>query len=158
MAGDSALSSDCKVIAPGFCCLQKKKRNPYPSPEERLSARETSGPWGYTACAPGRPMMLVGRDGEIVALNALFRDCTQGKGSVAVIRGPVAGGKTSLLQAVAEQAVAAGDPSWRCRLPGRAQPSAWHPGSVVPRQPAARRDRPAGRRFDGEPHAHPHAA
>ena len=52
--------------------------------------------------------MLVGRDGEIVALNALFRDCTQGKGSVAVIRGPVASGKTSLLQAVAEQAVAAG--------------------------------------------------
>lgn len=52
--------------------------------------------------------MLVGRDGEIVALNALFRDCAQGKGIVAVIRGPVASGKTTLLQALAEQAVAAG--------------------------------------------------
>ena len=52
--------------------------------------------------------MLVGRDGEIVALNALFRDCAQGKGIVAVIRGPVASGKTTLLRALAEQAVAAG--------------------------------------------------
>jgi DNA-binding CsgD family transcriptional regulator len=53
-------------------------------------------------------MTLVGRDGEIVALNALFRDCAQGKGIVVVIRGPVASGKTALLQVVAEQAVAAG--------------------------------------------------
>jgi DNA-binding CsgD family transcriptional regulator len=53
-------------------------------------------------------MMLVDRDREIVALSALFRDCAQGKGIVAVIRGPVASGKTTLLQAFAEQAVAGG--------------------------------------------------
>jgi DNA-binding CsgD family transcriptional regulator len=52
--------------------------------------------------------MLVGRGEEIVALNALFRECKQGKGIVAVIRGPVASGKTTLLLAFAEQAVAAG--------------------------------------------------
>ncbi|MGD0067581.1 MAG: AAA family ATPase [Streptosporangiaceae bacterium] len=52
--------------------------------------------------------MLVGRDEEILALDALFRDCTQGKGTVAVIRGPVASGKTTLLRAFTEQAVAAG--------------------------------------------------
>jgi len=52
--------------------------------------------------------MLVGRDGEIAALNALFRDCARGKGTVAVIRGPVASGKTTLLQALTEQAVAVG--------------------------------------------------
>jgi len=53
-------------------------------------------------------MILVDRDREIVALSGLFRDCTQGKGIVAVIRGPVASGKTTLLQAFAEQAVAGG--------------------------------------------------
>lgn len=52
--------------------------------------------------------MLVDRDGEIAALNALFRDCAQGHGIVAVIRGPVASGKTALLRAFSEQAVAAG--------------------------------------------------
>jgi predicted ATPase len=53
-------------------------------------------------------MMLVGRDEETAALNALFRECAQGRGLIAIIRGPVASGKTALLQAFAEQAVAAG--------------------------------------------------
>jgi DNA-binding CsgD family transcriptional regulator len=52
--------------------------------------------------------MLVDKDGEIAALGALLGDCARGKGSVAVIRGPVATGKTTLLHAMAEQAVAAG--------------------------------------------------
>jgi DNA-binding CsgD family transcriptional regulator len=51
-------------------------------------------------------MTLVGREEEVAALDALFRDCQHGKGAVAVIRGPVASGKTTLLQAFAEQAVA----------------------------------------------------
>lgn len=51
---------------------------------------------------------MVGRDEEILALDALFRVCTQGKGTVAVIRGPVASGKTTLLLAFAEQAAATG--------------------------------------------------
>lgn len=51
-------------------------------------------------------MTLVGREEEVAALDALFRDCQQGRGAVAVIRGPVASGKTTLLQAFAEQAVA----------------------------------------------------
>jgi DNA-binding CsgD family transcriptional regulator len=53
-------------------------------------------------------MMLVGRDEETAALRALFRDCAQGRGLIAIIRGPVASGKTALLQALAEDAVAAG--------------------------------------------------
>jgi DNA-binding CsgD family transcriptional regulator len=53
-------------------------------------------------------MMLVGRDEEIEALDALFRDCVAGRGLVAVIRGPVASGKTTLLRALAEQAAAVG--------------------------------------------------
>ncbi|HEX4060370.1 MAG TPA: AAA family ATPase [Streptosporangiaceae bacterium] len=48
--------------------------------------------------------MLVNRDEEIATLNALLHDCTQGSGSVAVIRGPVASGKTTLLRAFTEQA------------------------------------------------------
>jgi DNA-binding CsgD family transcriptional regulator/tetratricopeptide (TPR) repeat protein len=52
--------------------------------------------------------MLVDRAEEIVALCGLLRDCRQGKGTVAVIRGPIASGKTALLQTFARQAVAAG--------------------------------------------------
>jgi DNA-binding CsgD family transcriptional regulator len=52
-------------------------------------------------------MMLVGRDEEIEALDALFRDHAAGLAPVAVIRGPVASGKTTLLRAVAERAAAA---------------------------------------------------
>jgi DNA-binding CsgD family transcriptional regulator/type II secretory pathway predicted ATPase ExeA len=52
--------------------------------------------------------MLAGRDEEIQALDALFHDCAAGRGLVAVIRGPVASGKTTLLRALAERAVAAG--------------------------------------------------
>jgi len=53
-------------------------------------------------------MMLVGRDGEIAALNTLFRDSCQGKGIVAVLRGPAASGKTALLRFFAEQVTAVG--------------------------------------------------
>jgi DNA-binding CsgD family transcriptional regulator len=52
--------------------------------------------------------MLVDRDGEIATLNALLHDCTQGHGTVAVIRGPVASGKTTLLRAFTERAEAGG--------------------------------------------------
>ena len=52
-------------------------------------------------------MTLVGREEEAVALDALFRDCQLGKGAVAVICGPVASGKTSLLRALIAQATAA---------------------------------------------------
>jgi DNA-binding CsgD family transcriptional regulator len=51
-------------------------------------------------------MMLVGREAEIAVLDAMLRDCRQGKGAVAVIRGPTASGKTALLQAFAERAAA----------------------------------------------------
>jgi DNA-binding CsgD family transcriptional regulator len=52
--------------------------------------------------------MLVGRDEEMVALGALLRDCGEGKGIVALIRGPVASGKTTLLQALSREAAATG--------------------------------------------------
>ncbi len=45
--------------------------------------------------------IFTGRDQEIAALDALFRDCARGQGTVAVIRGPVASGKTTLLRAMA---------------------------------------------------------
>jgi AAA ATPase domain len=51
--------------------------------------------------------LLIGRDEEIKALNALLRDCARGRGMAAVIRGPVASGKTTLLQAFATHAAAA---------------------------------------------------
>lgn len=60
------------------------------------------------AHARSRVMVLVGRDEEIVALAAMLRDCRQGKGVVAVIRGPIASGKTTLLQAFAGHALATG--------------------------------------------------
>jgi DNA-binding CsgD family transcriptional regulator len=52
--------------------------------------------------------MLVDRDEEIATLSALLRDCSQGNGTVVVIRGPVASGKTALLRAFTEQAEAGG--------------------------------------------------
>ena len=51
--------------------------------------------------------MLIGRDEEIEALDALFRDHAARRAPVTVIRGPVASGKTALLRAVAERAAAA---------------------------------------------------
>lgn len=51
--------------------------------------------------------MLIGRDEEIEALAALFVDHAARRTHVTVIRGPVASGKTALLRAVAERAVAA---------------------------------------------------
>jgi len=61
----------------------------------------------FPPASAGVPV-LVGRDEEVLALDTLFRACTQGKGTVAVIRGPVTSGKTSLLLAFTEQAAAAG--------------------------------------------------
>jgi DNA-binding CsgD family transcriptional regulator len=52
-------------------------------------------------------MMLIGRDEELEALDTLFRDHAARRAPVAVIRGPVASGKTALLRAVAERAAAA---------------------------------------------------
>jgi type II secretory pathway predicted ATPase ExeA len=56
---------------------------------------------------PADSKIFTCRDQEIVALGALLRDCARGQGTVAVIRGPVASGKTTLLRALAEQAAAA---------------------------------------------------
>lgn len=52
--------------------------------------------------------MLVDRDREIAALDALLHDCAQGKGVMTVIRGPVGSGKTALLRAFADRAEVAG--------------------------------------------------
>jgi AAA ATPase domain len=52
--------------------------------------------------------MLAGRDAESATLDALFRDCVLGTGTVLVIRGPVAAGKTALLRAFAGRAASAG--------------------------------------------------
>jgi DNA-binding NarL/FixJ family response regulator len=50
-------------------------------------------------------MILVGRDEEMATLDALLKKSAQGRGIVAVIRGPVACGKTALLHALAAHAV-----------------------------------------------------
>jgi DNA-binding CsgD family transcriptional regulator len=52
--------------------------------------------------------MLVGRDAESAILDALFRDCARGTGTVLVIRGPVAAGKTALLRAFADRVAGEG--------------------------------------------------
>jgi DNA-binding CsgD family transcriptional regulator len=53
-------------------------------------------------------MMLVDRDRELAALDALLHDCAQGRGVMTVIRGPVGSGKTALLRAFADRADVAG--------------------------------------------------
>jgi DNA-binding CsgD family transcriptional regulator len=52
--------------------------------------------------------MLVGRNEEIAALNALFHDSAQGNGAVVVIHGAAAIGKTALLKSFAEQVAGGG--------------------------------------------------
>jgi DNA-binding CsgD family transcriptional regulator len=52
--------------------------------------------------------MLVGRDAEIAALDALFSNSVQGRGTIAVISGPVATGKTTLLHTLKARAAASG--------------------------------------------------
>jgi DNA-binding CsgD family transcriptional regulator len=52
--------------------------------------------------------MLAGRDLELSALDALFRDCAAGKGTTVVLGGPVGSGKTALLHVLADRAAAAG--------------------------------------------------
>ena len=53
-------------------------------------------------------MILVEREAELAAVATMFRSCGRGKGAVAVICGPVASGKTTLLWTFAEEAVAEG--------------------------------------------------
>jgi DNA-binding CsgD family transcriptional regulator len=53
-------------------------------------------------------MMLVGRDEELAALHALFLESARGRAVVAVVRGPVACGKTAVLQALAGRAADSG--------------------------------------------------
>jgi DNA-binding NarL/FixJ family response regulator len=77
--------------------------------DERPSAIEAESPTGTTLTRyRSRTAMLVGRDEEIDALETLLHDCGQGNGGVAVIRGPIASGKTILLHAFAEQVAAVG--------------------------------------------------
>jgi DNA-binding CsgD family transcriptional regulator len=65
-------------------------------------------------------MILVDRDQEIAALDALFHDCVQGKGIVTVVYGPVGSGKTALLRAFMERAGAAGA-TLGCAVASRAE-------------------------------------
>lgn len=88
--------------------------------------------------------MLVGLDGEIEALDALFRDCAAGRGLVAVIRGPVGSGKTTLLRIFAERAAAA-DPIFLGAVASRTERGLplgildqLFRGSLVPAQAASR--------------------
>ncbi|MFB6889767.1 AAA family ATPase [Kitasatospora sp. NPDC056327] len=53
-------------------------------------------------------MWLVERDSELSVLTRLLERCVGGTGSVAEVTGPVASGKTALLQALAERALGAG--------------------------------------------------
>ncbi|MFC9324656.1 AAA family ATPase [Kitasatospora sp. NPDC057015] len=53
-------------------------------------------------------MWLVERDNEISVLTRLLERCVKGTGAVAEVTGPVASGKTALLQALAERAVGVG--------------------------------------------------
>jgi DNA-binding CsgD family transcriptional regulator len=53
-------------------------------------------------------MMLVGRDEEMATLHALFLESARGRAVVAVVRGPVACGKTAVLQALAGRAADSG--------------------------------------------------
>ena len=106
MAVDPALSA---VTTPRF---------PMPPADGEIIARsdrpedqrQESYPAGGDSPSPsrarGRTVPLAGRDGEIEALDALFRDCAAGRGLVAVIRGPVGSGKTTLLRTFAERATA----------------------------------------------------
>ncbi|MBW4721545.1 ATP-binding protein [Saccharothrix obliqua] len=52
--------------------------------------------------------MLVERGGQLAALERMFAETVEGRGRVAVVRGPVASGKTELVHAFAERATAAG--------------------------------------------------
>jgi DNA-binding NarL/FixJ family response regulator len=57
---------------------------------------------------PGGAVPLAGRREQMLALGGLLRDCEQGNGIVAVIRGPAGSGKSTLLQAFVRQAAAVG--------------------------------------------------
>lgn len=106
MAGDSTLR---KLTALDFLRYQGDARYSPDGHDEAFSAQIAYGPGPTAPTHPdGRGTMLVDRDDELVTLDTLLRDCRQGKGIVAVIRGPIASGKTTLLQAFAEQAVATG--------------------------------------------------
>ena len=56
----------------------------------------------------GMAVPLAGRQEEMVALSGLLRECGRGSGMVAVIRGPVGSGKSTMLRAFGRQAAASG--------------------------------------------------
>lgn len=106
MARDSALG---KVATLDFLCHQGDARYSTDVQDEKSCAQIAHSSGRATLTYPdGGAAMLVDRDDELVALDALLHDCRQGKGMVAVICGPIASGKTALLQAFARQAVATG--------------------------------------------------
>jgi DNA-binding CsgD family transcriptional regulator len=96
VAGELALST---VAAPDFLSFETETSY---SPALKGGTLGSGHPGSSTGVA------LAGRDEEMVSLDALFRGCMQGKGIVAVIRGPIASGKTALLRAFAEQVAAVG--------------------------------------------------
>lgn len=54
------------------------------------------------------PISLVERAEEISCLEQLYAECAQGRGNIALISGPVAGGKTALLQRFADHVESVG--------------------------------------------------
>lgn len=106
MAGDSALG---KVTTLDSLRSQGDTRYSADVQEVKSGAQiaHSSGQAALTYPYPGGAI-LVDREDELAALDSLLRECTQGKGMVAVIRGPIASGKTTLLQTFARQAVATG--------------------------------------------------
>ena len=106
MAGGSALG---KIGTLDFLCHQENTRYSTDVQDEKSNAQLAHSSGRATPTSPdGGVAMLVDRDDELVVLDALLRDCRQGKGMVAVIRGPIASGKTTLLQTFARRAVATG--------------------------------------------------
>jgi DNA-binding CsgD family transcriptional regulator/tetratricopeptide (TPR) repeat protein len=105
VAGESALR---EVDTLDFLCHEEETI--YWTDEDTEPGAQLARGSGRVALADpdGTAAILVGRDREIVALGALMRDCRQGKGIVAVIRGPIASGKTALLQAFAKRVAATG--------------------------------------------------
>ena len=106
MAGESTLRKTATI---DFLRHQGKARYSTGEKDEEPSALRAHSSGGTTqAYSDSKATMLVGRDEEIVALDTLLSDCRQGKRFAAVIRGPIASGKTTLLQAFARQAVETG--------------------------------------------------
>src|ERR1700735_4789962 len=56
----------------------------------------------------GMAVPLAGRQEQMVALGGLLRECGRGSGMVAVIRGPVGSGKSTMLRGFNRRAAASG--------------------------------------------------